>query len=175
MLVQVVALAVNSGFVAYPKAYTRTYSAPGLTVWKPTAPDGFVAVGCLVTSSEDSSAPDEPPALTDVVCVHSSIGIQAPLGQSLGLDAAVQGQGSTNSRTSAKGLTVWCIDNSMATFAVSSAKEGAPDGVFPLCPRSLSSPMHININSCTSRIHQSILLICFYDRVPCMSLQAAGQ
>lgn len=134
---QVVALAVNSGFVTYPKAYSKAHASHGLTVWHATPPDGFVALGCLVTSAEDGSAEAEPPALTDMVCVHASIGTNAHLGQCLDLHLTADGQ----ERKPAGGMLVWCIDNAMATFNVCSTADGTPSGDLFLC-RASQLPCH---------------------------------
>jgi hypothetical protein len=74
---QVLSVAVNSGLVAYPVRYSAVYETEGLTVWEPVPPSGYVALGCLATPG------DEPPALTEVVCVHAAVGIEAPLGSCL--------------------------------------------------------------------------------------------
>ncbi|KAK9908805.1 hypothetical protein WJX75_003140 [Coccomyxa subellipsoidea] len=74
---QVVSVAVNSGLVSYPVSYKAAYQTSGLTIWEPVPPKGYVALGCLAAPG------DEPPALTEMVTVHASIGVEAPLGSCL--------------------------------------------------------------------------------------------
>ncbi|KAK9815130.1 hypothetical protein WJX73_008307 [Symbiochloris irregularis] len=125
---QVVAIAINSGFVTFPIAYTAVYSRRGLTVWRPTPPEGYCALGCLVTTSSDpANRPPEEPALADMVCIHEHIGVQACLGQCLDLDLAVEG-GAGMGGSKEGNVSAWCIDNAAATFLVCSASEGTPSG-----------------------------------------------
>jgi hypothetical protein len=53
-------VAVNSGLVSYPTGYTPAYRTAGLTLWAPTPPEGYVALGFLARPG------DEPPSLTEV-------------------------------------------------------------------------------------------------------------
>ncbi len=61
------AVAVNSGLVDYPKGFDKVWSAPGLNIWRPQPPKGYVALGCFV------SAEDGPPPLSALVCVHREV------------------------------------------------------------------------------------------------------
>ena len=143
------ALAINSGFVTFPKAYTLAYSSGGLAVWTPTPPEGYAALGCLATSTDPNSQP-QPPSLTDMVVVHASSGVPAPLGQCLDLTAAAEGgDASMPALAGSKGGTVnaWCVDNAVATFTVCSAAEGAPVGTCPLS--SYDQPAgHVDAGTC---------------------------
>ena len=53
-------MAINSGLVSYPTAYSEAHRANGLTIWQPVAPKGYIALGCI------ASPGDEPPPLTEV-------------------------------------------------------------------------------------------------------------
>ncbi len=79
---QVVALALNSGFVARPTGYARAGAAAGLTLWLPTPPAGYAALGCLATPG-----PDAPPVAAGA-CVHTAALVAAPLGDFLLLKQA---------------------------------------------------------------------------------------
>ena len=57
---QVAAVAVNSGLVSYPVGYTPAYRTAGLTLWAPTPPEGYAALGFLARPG------DEAPPLTEV-------------------------------------------------------------------------------------------------------------
>ena len=116
---QVVALAVNSGLVAFPTGYDLAWSATGIHLWRATCPEGYIALGCLATSSTDM------PNLTAMACLHHTLGTEAPLGQCLGVkqqapepDAADSGH-----LSEASGVNVWCVDNAAATFVVMTAEE----------------------------------------------------
>jgi hypothetical protein len=78
----VVALALNSGFVARPTGYARAGAAAGLTLWLPTPPPGYAALGCLATPG-----PDAPPVAAGA-CVHTAALVVAPLGDFLLLKQA---------------------------------------------------------------------------------------
>jgi hypothetical protein len=60
----VLAIAINSGLVAYPTAYTKVWAGRGGAVWRAVPPPGYVAAGDLF--SEDG----EEPQLSDMVCLH---------------------------------------------------------------------------------------------------------
>ncbi|KAL6745679.1 hypothetical protein V8C86DRAFT_3150873 [Haematococcus lacustris] len=58
-------LAINSGLLAWPRALTRCWLGPdGCSLWRPQAPPGYAALGCVA-----SPLPDTPPPLTSVGCV----------------------------------------------------------------------------------------------------------
>jgi hypothetical protein len=61
---EVLAVAVNSGLVAYPTAFTHMWSGAGASVWRPRAPEGYLAVGDLLTLD------DRMPELSEMVCLH---------------------------------------------------------------------------------------------------------
>ena len=61
-------MAVNSGLVTFPVSYSVAYKTSGLTIWAPQPPPGYAAMGCVANPG------DEPPALTDVVCIATGIG-----------------------------------------------------------------------------------------------------
>lgn len=67
-LSQVVAMAVNSGLVTFPVSYSVAYKTSGLTIWAPQPPPGYAAMGCVANPGDD------PPALTEVVCIAIGIG-----------------------------------------------------------------------------------------------------
>jgi len=118
---QVLALAVNSGLVAFPTAYDTVWSAPGIYLWRPRTPEGYISLGCLATSS------NEPPSLTAMVCLHHTVGIEAPLGQCLTVkpQEGSQDEGDVGHLSEDPGANVWCVDNAAATFTVCTADEGA--------------------------------------------------
>ena len=118
---QVLALAVNSGLVAFPTAYDTVWSAPGIYLWRPKSPEGYISLGCLATSS------NEPPSLTTMVCLHHTVGIEAPLGQCLAVkpQEGSQDEGDVGHLSDDPGANVWCVDNAAATFTVCTADQGA--------------------------------------------------
>ena len=61
-------MAVNSGLVTFPVSYSVAYKTSGLTIWAPQPPPGYAAMGCVANPGDD------PPALTDVVCIATGIG-----------------------------------------------------------------------------------------------------
>ena len=61
---EVLTAAVNSGLVAYPTAYAQVWSDSGATIWRPAAPEGYVAAGDIVTLTP------EPPRLSAMLCLH---------------------------------------------------------------------------------------------------------
>lgn len=69
---EVLAVAVNSGLVAFPTAYTRVWSGAGGAIWRPLPPPGYVAVGDVVTS--DGSEPE----LSAMVCLHGRSRLGCP-------------------------------------------------------------------------------------------------
>ena len=103
------AVAVNSGFITFPKSFQRVHAQPGLYIWRPEPPKGYVALGCLATPE------DTPPSLTDVGCVHSAVCVESHLGQCLPLQAS----GASGASGAEAGLSVWCVDNVAATWQTS--------------------------------------------------------
>lgn len=61
---EVLAVAVSSGLVAFPTAYTRVWSGAGGTIWRPVPPPGYVAAGDVVTLD------GQEPELSAVACLH---------------------------------------------------------------------------------------------------------
>ena len=53
-------MAINSGLVSYPTAYSAAHRTPGLTIWQPVPPPGYAALGCIAAPGDD------PPPLTEV-------------------------------------------------------------------------------------------------------------
>lgn len=148
---EVIMVAINSGLAAYPvefeKIWTQStvgvdsqsqshlletvgsYPPSRLTIWRPVPPESYVAMGDVVTI--DGSRP----AITDVLCIHTSATVQVPWGECLYVDTiAGTFEGSFNSNESSD-LELWCVDNSMGTFFC--APPGAPPpGQYPLDLRS---------------------------------------
>ena len=116
---QVLALAINSGLVAFPTGYDLAWSASGICIWRPTCPQGYIALGCLATTTTD------PPSLTSMACLHHTLGIEAPLGQCLGVkqQEPKQDAGDIGHLSEDPGANVWCVDNAAATFVVTTAEE----------------------------------------------------
>lgn len=122
---QVLAVAVNSGLVAYPVGFESGWSSQDITVWQPKPPKGYLALGCLVSSGSEA------PPLTSMVCLHYAVAVEAPLGQCLQLSIMRR----TTSNTEDSGhmlatqrpssLNVWCIDNAAATFVLFSSDNAA--------------------------------------------------
>lgn len=130
MLIQVLALAINSGLVAFPTGYDVAWSATGIYLWRPRCPTSYIALGCIATSTSD------PPSLTAMACVHHTLGIEAPLGQCLVVkEEAGQDAGDIGHLAEDPGANVWCVDNAAATFTVTTAEEDTnPRGeVLSLC------------------------------------------
>ncbi len=132
VFLQVLAVAVNSGIVAYPVRFKAIYSSPKLSIWQPEAPKGYAAIGCLVTTSEAA------PSVTDIGCLHHRVLVEAPLGQLLSLKPQAKPQISAGSANdlmsfdsghldSHKQGYVWCIENCAASF-MASADGHAPNG-----------------------------------------------
>ena len=119
--VQVLALAVNSGLVAFPTGYDTVWSAPGIHLWRPKTPEGYLALGCLATTSTEA------PGLTAMVCLHRTLGVEAPLGQCLAVkqQEGSQDAGDVGHLSEDPGANVWCVDNAAATFTVCTAEESA--------------------------------------------------
>ena len=120
LLLQVLALAINSGLVAFPTGYDIIWSATGIYLWRPRCPESYIALGCIATSTND------PPSLTAMACLHRTLGIEAPLGQCLVVkqEEANQDAGDVGHLAEDPGANVWCIDNAAATFTVTTAEEG---------------------------------------------------
>ena len=123
-VLQVLSVAVNSGVVAYPVRFKSIYSSPKLSIWQPEAPEGYAAVGCLVTPDEEA------PSVTDIGCLHRKVLVEAPLGQLLSLKPHFkprQAGGSANDLVSIdsghldshKQGYVWCVENCAASFLAS--------------------------------------------------------
>ena len=70
---QVMAVAINSGIVAFPTGYECVTTVGEVKIWRPLAPEGYVVLGCL------AGAGSEPPAPSQMVCVHASVAVDAPL------------------------------------------------------------------------------------------------
>ena len=60
-----------------------------------------------------------------MACLHHTLGIQAPLGQCLGVkqQEAKQDAGDIGHLSEDPGANVWCVDNAAATFVVTTAEE----------------------------------------------------
>lgn len=125
------ALAVNSGLVAFPISYDKAWSDSGIHLWQPRCPEGYIALGCLATPTPD------PPAQTAMVCVHHSLGIEAPLGQCLAVkqqEGSNRDTGDVGHLSESPGANVWCVDNSAATFTVCTAEDSSqPKGNAATC------------------------------------------
>lgn len=72
-----VAVALNSGFVARPTGYTRAGAAAGLTLWLPSPPEGYAALGCVAGPGS------APPPVAAAACVHRGALVEATLGEFL--------------------------------------------------------------------------------------------
>ena len=131
--VQVISVAVNSGIIAYPVKFKSIYSSAKLSLWQPEAPEGYIAVGCLATADRD------PPAVTDIGCIHRKVLVEAPLGQLLSLKPHPQPrQGSSSSHDlmsfdsghldPPKQGYVWCVENCAASFVASVDGHSPPSG-----------------------------------------------
>ena len=62
-----------------------------------------------------------------MVCLHHTVGIEAPLGQCFTVKQqdSSQDAGDVGHLSEDPGVNVWCVDNAAATFTVSTADEGA--------------------------------------------------
>lgn len=72
---QVLAVAVNSGLVAFPTGMKLVWAARGVSVWLPQAPPEYVALGYVVGQGTEA------PALTSVGCLHRHVVVHASMGQ----------------------------------------------------------------------------------------------
>lgn len=118
---QVIAVAINSGLVTYPTGYTLVWESPGISLWRPVPPAGYVAMGCVASVSTGSAAgaavgpagvPPQPSAGTQgpvppsrkaCVVVAKQVAVEALLAECMML--------CTNGN-------LWCIQNSCGTFEV---------------------------------------------------------
>jgi vacuolar protein sorting-associated protein 13A/C len=134
----VIALAINSGLVAYPVGFTLVWESPGIALWRPIPPKGYVAMGCIATMCNTSPSPTtiigpatpggkdtsrgdsgssrdlQPPNVKEVVVVAQQVVVEATLGECMLL--AANGN-------------LWCIQNSVATFEVAPAEGHRPTGL----------------------------------------------
>ena len=127
-ILKVLALALNSGLVTFPVGYDTVWSAPGIHLWRPKCPEGYIALGCLATTGID------PPSLTTMVCLHHTLGVEAPLGQCLAVkqQEGSPDEGDRGQLSEEPGVSVWCVDNASATFTVCTAGQGlTPQGQPP--------------------------------------------
>lgn len=134
---------MNSGLVSYPVSYKAAYQTSGLTIWEPVPPEGYVALGCLAAPG------DEPPALTEMVTVHASIGVEAPLGSCLVLKEEKSWRSLEDDLghlTEKPKANIWCVENAGASFVVCSPEAGSPAGecCSQLFPDGLSSALLID-------------------------------
>ncbi|KAK9834254.1 hypothetical protein WJX81_000411 [Elliptochloris bilobata] len=124
---QVVAVALKSGFVARPAAYSRAGSAAGLTLWLPDAPEGYAALGCVAAPG------DAPPPVAAGACVHRGALVEAALGEFLLLkqERSWRGRGQdVGHLTEAPGAHLWRVENAAGTFLACSPEDGSPAGPF---------------------------------------------
>ncbi|KAK9827173.1 hypothetical protein WJX74_009221 [Apatococcus lobatus] len=131
---QVISVAVNSGIIAYPVRFKAIWSSAKLSVWQPEAPAGYVAIGCLVTTDH------EPPAVTEIGCLHQKVLVEAPVGQLLNLKPPPkprQNGGAASDLVSfdsghldaCKYGYVWCVENCAATFWASADGHAPAQGM----------------------------------------------
>jgi vacuolar protein sorting-associated protein 13A/C len=92
---EVMCVALASGIVAWPLGFQKVWNGGTAVVWEALPPDGYTAIGCLVTTG------DQPPWLNSMVCVHSAVLVQARIGECL----ARSGEGS-----------LWTVDNAAGCF-----------------------------------------------------------
>ena len=69
VVMQVIAVAINSGFVEFPTGYDVAWHQGNVSIWQPRAPPGYAPVGCLF------GVGSEPPPLSAVVCVHQKASV----------------------------------------------------------------------------------------------------
>ena len=142
--VQVLALAVNSGLVAFPTGYDTVWSAPGIHLWRPKTPEGYLALGCLATTSTEA------PSLTAMVCLHRTLGVEAPLGQCLAVkqqegSQALKMQGTLGIclRTPGPMCGVWTTQQPRSRSALlkrAPAPTASPGLPFSQCPECVCLP-----------------------------------
>lgn len=110
---QVVVLALNSGFAAHPTSFNKLWEYGDVTIWVPVPPPGFTAVGCVAKTT-----PDPPPPQT-CCCPHSSLLVEAALGECVWQRPPSH---------------LWCVNNAAYTFLVAANGEHMPRGeyTFPL-------------------------------------------
>lgn len=100
-------VAINSGLVAFPTAYTRLWATPDgeAALWRPVPPPGYVALGCV------AGAADAPPPLSLVGCVARGSVVEARLAECLLLT---------------EGGNLWRVQNAGGTFEVSPRDQHLP-------------------------------------------------
>lgn len=128
---EVMTVAINSGIAAYPSSFEKVWSGGGATVWRPVPPEGYVAMGDLVTVGERE------PDLLEVLCLHQATVVEVPVGECLPLPAAsLAGPSVALSGVEAlPPIDFWCIDNTMGTFMAA-----ASESVRKVQGRDLRSP-----------------------------------
>lgn len=110
---QVLAVAVNSGFVAYPTAFTRVWSDPGVSVWAPQPPADYVAIGYVAVRGTDA------PSITSVGCLHRHVVVHASMGQvrCIGVPhVSTHRLQELRMRGAGQRPVIQCFDNALATF-----------------------------------------------------------
>ena len=66
-IIQVIAVAINSGLVEFPTGYDLAWQKGNVSIWQPIAPPGYAAIGCLF------GVGSEPPSPSTIVCVHQKV------------------------------------------------------------------------------------------------------
>ena len=112
-MLQALAIAVNSGLVAFPTSFKKVGYTDTFSIWAPIPPADFVALGHVVSQQ------DGEPRVKDVVCVHHSRVTECSLGECLELGSGDRSPGD---------LRVWNVDNAGATFMACSTAKGSPPG-----------------------------------------------
>ena len=146
---EVLTAAVNSGLVAYPTAYAQVWSDSGATIWRPAAPEGYVAAGDIVTLTP------EPPRLSAMLCLHGEccmflfpffylpdgractstpalpisaaehVVVPSTFGQLLSLPPKLPDlpAASAHVASSVSPVDFWCIENTLGTFFAATEKQ----------------------------------------------------
>lgn len=137
---QALCVSLSSGFVAFPLQFIPVFQLEEkLTVWKPVAPRGFVALGCLARK-HSKSGEQVPPSETSCVCVHEEVVVETMTGSCLWTGPAG---------------SIWNLINAGHSFTLygpDSTLQGAPvrNLRFPLGKNIATSLMTTSSSDCTT-------------------------
>jgi hypothetical protein len=115
---QIIAIAINSGLVTYPTGFKLVWESPGVSLWRPIPPPGYVPMGCIATlntihssSTASISGSSEPPPRKICVVVAQQVVVEALLAECMMLCTTGN---------------LWCVQNSAGTFEVAPPEAHQP-------------------------------------------------
>jgi len=115
-----VCLAKDSSLVVVPSDYTLVRSeADSLWIWRPEPPEGFVAIGCVCTTTPDKPAPGR------VYCVRRELVVQTAPGECHCMRIFSDTEEDGKQQEQLKHLRLWSVCNSACTFMAVVDSEGS--------------------------------------------------